>query len=169
MAFEEIELVWDPAVEDRIKLGGNVAEIISRQFDSKDLELVDVLYYKKQLHFMNNISKVTRIEKNIALLDLMPNSNHLVTSAKMATAQALLDYFELFPKFKCITAYESTALHKPYPDPYIHSKSHSEGKDVHFAIEDSLQGINSALSAGMYVVFAQSTHNFLDFSNKLPV
>jgi HAD superfamily hydrolase (TIGR01509 family) len=128
-------------LRDTFSLDESVDEIIS--------ERIDILtgIYKKELEVVPSLTP---------LLNELRLSEYLLavaSSSPLSVINFVLDMFSLHQYFDAVVSGECTENGKPHPDIYLHTAERLGVEPSEcVAIEDSINGVRSATSAGMYCI-----------------
>jgi HAD superfamily hydrolase (TIGR01509 family) len=90
----------------------------------------------------------------------------VATSTRRELALHMLHRFDLPPRFGCILTRDDVAIGKPAPEIYLAACAQLRVEPSEtLVLEDSLNGVRSALAAGCVTVGVRHTHNqLMDFS-----
>ncbi len=128
-------------LKDTFSLEESVDEIIS--------ERVDILtaIYEKELELVSALSP---------LLEALRQSRYMLavaSSSPLRVINFVLDMFSLHGYFDAVVSGECTENGKPHPDIYLHTAEKLGVRPSEcVAIEDSINGVRSAMDAGMYCI-----------------
>ncbi len=126
---------------ETFKLKESVEEIISER-----VEILTALY-EKELELMPGL---------LPLLSELRRDNYLLavaSSSPLRVINFVLDMFSLNDYFPSVVSGECTVKGKPHPDIYLHTaKMLGVAPSECVAIEDSINGVKSAKSAGMLCI-----------------
>jgi len=128
-------------LKDTFSLPESVDEIIS--------ERVDILtaIYEKELELVSALSP---------LLEALKQKSYMLavaSSSPLRVINFVLDMFSLHGYFDAVVSGECTENGKPHPDIYLHTAERLQVNPAEcVAIEDSINGVRSATSAGMYCI-----------------
>jgi HAD superfamily hydrolase (TIGR01509 family) len=128
-------------LRDTFSLGETVDEIISER-----IEILTAIY-EKELELVPALAP---------LLEALKPRGYLLavaSSSPLRVIDFVLDMFSLRPYFDAVVSGECTENGKPHPDIYLHTAERLGVRPQEcVAIEDSINGVRSATSAGMYCI-----------------
>ena len=128
-------------LKDTFSLPESVDEIIS--------ERVEILtsIYEEELELVEALSP---------LLEALRQKRYMLavaSSSPLKVINFVLDMFSLHEYFDAVVAGEATEKGKPHPDIYLHTAERLGVSPTEcVAIEDSINGVRSALAAGMFCI-----------------
>lgn len=120
-----------------------------------------ILLERKQGVFLEILPELKLVDGFKAFIEKVKANNirtALVSSTSIFSLELMNKHFGITPYFELIITEEDTQLHKPDPAPYLKAlnKLNENAQDV-LVIEDSPNGIKSAVSAGCKVYALTTT------------
>lgn len=156
LSLEKHNVVYDKSILNKFvgKSDESFFRYIYYNFDNR----VDVekLLEEKNRFFEGMLKELEYVDgftEFIKVIGMKNIQKGLVTSSSKFTVKKIDELLDITHNFEVIIAEEDTQKHKPEPDPYLLALERLEAdKSMTLVIEDSLNGIASAKSAGCVVV-----------------
>jgi beta-phosphoglucomutase len=155
LSLEKHNVVYDKSILNKFvgKSDESFFRYIYYNFDNR----VDVekLLEEKNRFFEGMLKELEYVDgftEFIKVIGMKNIQKGLVTSSSKFTVKKIDELLDITHNFEVIIAEEDTQKHKPEPDPYLLALERLEAdKSMTLVIEDSLNGIASAKSAGCVV------------------
>ncbi len=149
---EEFTLLNGPTIPEIVTFLKNKHSI-----DENRESLLEI-YYKKLSSIYNKVKLNNGIEEILRLLKCKNIKIALASSSKKDKINSLLKKFELKHYFDFVVTGDDVKKAKPSPEIFNAVKK-TYPKHEYYVIEDSENGLQSAMNAGMYTIFLNPENN----------